>query len=290
MTRHNLRNGILLMVAATLVLAIMDGVSRHLAGRYNVFMVVAVRYWFFAAFVVILSARRAGGLSRVAATPQPGWQILRGVLLAGEVCVTVAAFVWLGLIETHAIFASFPLMIATLSGPVLGEKVDWRRGLAIAVGFVGILIILQPGVRVVSPAALIPLAAAFVYACYGLLTRFVARRDDAATSFFWTGVAGAVVMTPLGIWFWQPLSPGDWGWMAVLSVISVLGHWLLIKSYEQAEASKVQPFSYLQLVFVTVIGVSVFGESVGWPLIIGAAIVVAAGVFSLGRAGVVASD
>ena len=279
----NTRAGIALMIAATAVFALQDGVSRHLAGTYSVLMVVMVRYWFFAAFVIFIAARKAGGIRTAAATSQPILQAIRGALLAAEVCITVISFVLLGLVETHAIFIIYPLLVAALSGPVLGETVGWRRWLAIGIGFVGILIILQPGRGVFSPVALIPLAGAFGFALYGLLTRYVARRDSTATSFFWTGTVGAVVMTAVGIWFWQPMSAPDWGWMAVLCVSGALGHWLLIRCYELAEASAVQPFAYLQLVFVSILGILVFGETLRANVVIGAVIVVAAGLFTLKR-------
>ena len=284
MSAQNTKLGIWLMVATTFVFAMQDGISRHLAGEYNVLMVVMIRYWFFAAFVIAVAARKAGGLSAAAATSQPGVQIFRGLLLALEICVMVLAFVLLGLIETHAVFASYPLLIAALSGPILGEKVGWRRWTAIGVGFVGILVILQPGVRVFQIEALVPLAAALMFALYGLMTRYAARKDSPATSFFYTGTVGCVVMTAVGIWFWEPMAPPDWIWMAILCVSGALGHWLLIKTYDVAEASAVQPFAYLQLVFATTLGITVFGESLEWNVVIGGALVVAAGVFTLLRA------
>jgi drug/metabolite transporter (DMT)-like permease len=280
---NNTRAGIWLMIATTFVFAMQDGISRHLATDYNVLMIVMIRYWFFAAFVVALTQARAGGLRSAAATRQPGLQIFRGLLLALEICVMVGAFVLLGLSESHAIFTSYPLLIAALSGPVLGEAVGWRRWIAIGIGFVGILIILRPGFAVFSPAALVPLASAFLFALYGLLTRYAAREDRAATSFFWTGVTGAVAMTAVGIWFWEPMTGGDWIWMGILCVTGATGHWLLIKAYEAAEASAVQPFAYLQLVFATAIGMTLFGERPGINVFIGAAIVVAAGLFTLWR-------
>ncbi|WP_179379053.1 DMT family transporter [Jannaschia marina] len=278
------RLGIWLMVATTFVFAVQDGFSRHLAGEYNVLMVVMIRYWFFAAFVVALAARQAGGLRAAAATSQPWLQGFRGLLLVAEICVMVAGFVLLGLVESHAIFAAYPLLVAMLSGPVLGERVGWRRWVAIAVGFVGVLVILQPGAGVFTPAALVPLTAAFMFALYGLLTRYAARRDSAATSFFWTGTVGAAAITLVGVWFWEPMTAGDWGWMAALCVSGALGHYLLIRCYEVAEASVVQPFAYLQLVFASLIGVSVFDETLEVHVILGACIVMAAGLFTLWRA------
>ncbi len=283
MTEQNTRLGILLMVTTTLIFAAQDGISRHLAGEYNVFMVVMIRYWFFAAFVIVVGARKAGGLRAAASTRQPVLQAFRGLLLATEVCVMVAGFVLLGLVESHAIFASYPLLIAALSGPILGERVGWRRWMAIAVGFIGVLVILQPGFRVFSPAALVPLAAALMFALYGLLTRFVAHKDSAATSFFWTGTVGALAATAYGLWFWETMTQADWGWMVVLCITGALGHFTLIKCYEVAEASAVQPFAYLQLVFASTVGLTVFGETLRINVAIGAAIVIGAGLFTLWR-------
>lgn len=283
MTEQNTRLGVWLMVATTLVFAVQDGLSRHLAGEYNVFMIIMIRYWFFASFVITISSRRAGGLRAAARTTQPLLQGFRALLLVAEICVMVLAFTILGLIETQAIFAVYPLLIAALSGPVLGEYVGWRRWSAIGIGFIGVLVILAPGVGVFDPRAIIPLISALMFALYGLLTRYAARRDTAATSFFWTGVVGALGITMVGAWFWEPMSGSDWGWMSLLCLTGVLGHFTLIKCYEVAEASAVQPFAYLQLVFSSIIGVMVFSETIRTNVAVGVVIVVGAGIFTLWR-------
>ena len=280
---NNIPLGITLMVITTFVFAVQDGLSRHLASEYNVMMVVMIRYWFFAAFVIALAKRHAGGLRAAARTSQPVLQIFRGLLLAAEICVMIVAFTILGLVESHAVFTCYPLLVAALSGPVLGESVGWRRWAAIGVGFIGVLIILQPGMSVFDPAAVIPLVAAAMFAVYGLLTRYVARRDNTATSFFWTGVTGAAVMTAVGVWFWEPMTPGNWLLMGTLCITGVTGHWLLIRCYEVAEASAVQPFAYTQLIFTVIIGLSVFNEVLRPSVVLGAGMIVAAGLFTLWR-------
>ena len=271
------------MCATSFVFAVQDGISRHLATEYNVLMIVMIRYWFFAAFVIAIAAHNEGSIRKAAATSQPIVQITRGLLLAIEICIMVFAFVKLGLVESHAIFACYPLLVAALSGPILGESVGWRRWTAIGIGFVGVLVILQPGVGVFSPFAVVPLTSAILFAVYGLLTRYAARRDKAATSFFWTGVVGAIGTTCVGVWFWEPMIGSDWFWMGTLCITGVTGHFLLIKTYELAEASAVQPFAYLQLVFATSIGLSVFGEELEANVAIGACIVISAGLFTLLR-------
>ncbi len=280
---NNIPLGIVLMIGTTLVFAIQDGLSRHLASEYSVFMIVMIRYWFFAAFVIAIAKRHAGGLRAVARTMQPVIQVTRGLLLSFEICVMVLAFTILGLVESHAVFTCYPLLVAALSGPVLGEHVGWRRWAAIGVGFIGVIIILQPNGDVFDVRAMVPLLAATLFAIYGLLTRYASRRDTSATSFFWTGVVGAVAMTLLGIWFWEPMTAHDWFWMGCLCLTGVAGHWLLIRCYEVAEASSVQPFAYLQLVFASTIGITVFGETVSANVAIGCLIIVAAGLFTFWR-------
>ncbi|TBX28251.1 DMT family transporter [Nioella sediminis] len=290
MSEQNTRAGIWLMVLTTFIFAMQDGISRHLAGEYNVLMVVMIRYWFFASFVMVVASRKAGGLRAAAATSQPWLQGFRAVLLVAEICVAILGFTLLGLVESHAVFACYPLLVAALSGPVLGEQVGWRRWTAIGIGFVGVVIILEPGFGVFDPLAIVPLVSALMFALYGLLTRYAARRDMAATSFFWTGTVGAVAMTAVGIWFWEPMTGRDWIWMGVLCLTGAAGHFTLIKTYELAEASAVQPFAYLQLVFASTLGLVVFNENMELNVVIGAAIVVAAGLFTLWRARALEAD
>lgn len=280
---NNVRLGIVLMLMVCVVFAVQDGISQHLAGEYNVYMIVMIRYWFFAAFVIALAQREKGGITAIARTEQPVLQAFRGLLLAVEICVMVSSFTLLGLVESHAIFACYPLLVAALSGPVLGERVGWRRWTAIGIGALGVMVMLQPGAGVFDPAAVVPLVSAGMFAFYGLLTRYAGRRDGTATSFFWTGTVGAAFMTTVGLWFWEPMSAGDWGWMAMLCMTGVSGHWLLIRCYEVAEASAVQPFAYFQLVFAAAVGITVFGETLHANVAIGAAIVVGAGLFTLWR-------
>ena len=283
MSSRNTRAGILLMISAGFVFAVQDGVSRLLADRYNVFMIVMIRYWFFAAFVMAVAARKAGGLRAAAATAQPLIQGFRAVLLVAEICVMIYGFTLLGLVESHAVFAAYPLLIAALSGPILGERVGWRRWVAIGVGFVGVVIILEPGFGVFQPAAVVPFIAALMFALYGLLTRYVARQDTAATSFFWTGTVGALAMSAVGTWFWEPMTGPDWAWMGALCITGAAGHYTLIKCYEVAEASAVQPFAYLQLVFASAIGLAVFAETIRLNVALGVALIVGAGLFTLWR-------
>ena len=282
--QQNTSLGILLMSATALLFSLQDGISRHLAQEYNVWMVVTIRFWAFAVFALVLAAREPGGVGAVLRSRMPGLQFLRGAALIVEICIIMLAFVKLGLIETHAVFVCYPLMVAALSGPILGETVGWRRWMAIGVGFVGVIVILDPGTGVFSLWAAIPLASAFLFAVYGLLTRYVAQADTAATSFLWAGLVSALLITPAGLWFWQDMTLADWGWMGVLCFTGSLAHFLMIRAYEVAEASDIQPFALLQLVFIAALGVWVFHETLRPNVILGGALVMAAALFTLWRA------
>lgn len=274
---------ILMMCAASFIFAVQDGISRHLGAEYSPIFVIMVRYWFFTLFVLAICMRQPGGLRAAMRSRRPWVQVARGVILAVEIVITVEAFVRLGLINTHAIFACYPLIISVLSGPVLGEKVGWRRWLAVGVGFVGILIVLDPGSGVLSSQALLPFIGAVMFAVYGLLTRLAGREDPAVVSFFWTAIVGAITMTIIGIGSWQPMAAVDFPWLLTLCACAAVAHFMLIKAYELTEASALQPFSYTQLVWVSIFGVVLFGETLAPNVAIGGAIVIGAGMFTWWR-------
>ena len=276
--------GIALMIAAVALFAAQDGISRYLAAEYNTILIVMIRYWIFTATVLAIFATRPGGILGVAKTPRPWLQFGRGALLAAEIIVAVQSFVLIGLIGAHAVFATFPLIVAALSGPILGEHIGWRRWTAIGVGFIGILILLRPGIEPFSPYILLPILSAIMFALYQLLTRKVAAFDAPATSFFWTGIGGVVVMTAIGPFFWEPIAAKDWPWMITLAITALVGHFLLIKALAVAEAGTIQPFNYFHLVFIALIGTTVFGETLDTWTVVGATIVVCAGLFTLFRA------
>ena len=281
--QDNPRLGIALMIATTVVFAVQDGISRYLAENYNVITVVTIRYMFFMCFVLACSSRQKGGIRQVASSGQLALQIGRGLLLVAQICVAILSFSTVGLVNFHAVFASYPLMVMALSVPILGEAVGWRRWLAVCVGFCGVMLILRPGTAMFSSASILPVLAAFMMAVYGILTRYAARRDAAETSFFWTAMAGGIAMLCIGPFFWLPPIGSDWGWMGLLCLTGTGGHYLLIKALDATKASTIQPFAYLQLVFASSIGILVFADSLDPMLIIGSSIIVSSGLFALQR-------
>jgi len=274
--------GIGLMIFTTMVFALQDGISRYLAETYNVLTIVMIRYWVFALFVIAISQYR-GGVKLVAKSQKPLLQLGRGMLLVFQICLAVWSFTLVGLVDFQAIFASYPLTITAISALFMGEKVGWRRWGAIFAGLTGVIIALRPGADLFGLHTLVPVASAFCFALYGVLTRYVARTDQAQTSFFWTGVGGAIGITLIGPFFWFPPAGTDWIWMGVLCLTGMVGHYTLIKAYEVTEATTVQPFAYFQLVFASAVGMWAFGDIVDAQIIIGGSIIVGAGLFTFWR-------
>jgi drug/metabolite transporter (DMT)-like permease len=244
-------------------------------------MVVAIRYWVFAVFVLLRALGRPEGLRAAVQTKRLPSHVFRAALLVAEICLMVQAYTMIGLIHAHAVFAVCPLLVVAMSGPLLGERISLARWGAVAIGLVGVLVILRPGFGVFSPAALMPLGSAFMFALYSVLTRAAARDEPTFPTFFWPGVLGAVMMTPIGIWNWMPVQGWDWIPLALYAGVSVLSNWLLTKTYQVAEASSVQPFAYLQIVFVAGIGMVFFGEHLDPLVAMGAVVVIGAGLYAL---------
>ncbi len=273
--------GVAFMLAAMVVFAVQDGISRHLAEDAPPIFIVMIRYWAFAAFVLAVSQSRPGGISASARTAHPVAQCARGVMLVAQIVMITASFVLLGLAETHAVMAVHPLIATSLGALVLGERVAGPQWAAVLIGFAGVLVILQPGTGVFDPNALLALVSAALFGSYAVLTRWVGGNDHAGVSFFYTGVAGAVAITLIGPFFWSTLTSDGWIWMGVLCITGAGGHYLLIKAYEAAEAAALQPYAYLQVVLASTIGVFVFGELLRTATLVGAAMVIGAGLFAL---------
>lgn len=273
----------LLMCLVAFIFALQDGVSRHLGTAYSPAFVVMLRYWFFVVFALVLVMRSPGGLRAALRTKRPWTQVFRGVILVVEIIVTVEGFVRLGLINTHAIFACSPLIVVALSGPLLGEKIGWRRWTAVGAGFAGILIILNPSGGMFVMDSLFPFAGAVMFAAYLVATRHVSQDDPSMVSFFWTAFWGAIAATIIGWRDLQPVANSDIPWLVLICCTAALSHYLLIRCYEMAEASSLQPFSYTQLVWVSFVGVIVFSEVLTPNVVIGAIIVVGAGLFTWWR-------
>ena len=271
------------MVVTTFMFSTMDGVSRYLAENNNVFTIVTTRYWFVAIIMAISCLLVKDSFKKLLYTKQPFTQFSRGLILSLNNCLVVYTFTLLGLVETHAIIACYPLIVAGLSVPFLSEKFGWRRWTAIFVGFLGVIIILRPTTNVISEGAIYALIGAIMFAVYLILTRYVSRLDTAITSFFWTGIGGSITMTIISFFIWEDILREDLLWLLIMCLLSASSHFMMVKTLQVAEASVIQPFSYLQLVFGSIIGVTIFSERIDLMIVLGAIIVIGAGLFTAWR-------
>ena len=281
--QNNVLFGITLMVITTFMFSSMDGISRYLAEKNNVFTLVTMRYWFIAFVMIVTCLFIKNRISDILNTNQPYIQFSRGVILFLNNCLVVYTFTLLGLVETHAIIACYPLIVAGLSVPFLGERFGWRRWMAIFTGFIGVIIILRPNTNVITEGSIFAIVGAIMFAVYLILTRYVSRSDTAITSFFWTGIGGTVTMSLISLFIWDNILKEDYLWLLLMCVLSAGSHFMMVKTLQVAEASVVQPFSYLQLVFGSIIGVTIFSESIDLMIIVGALVVIGSGLFTTWR-------
>jgi drug/metabolite transporter (DMT)-like permease len=270
--------GALLTMLAMLCFATMDAISKSLVVDYAVTQMMWIRsalFFLFAWFVV-----RKQGLRMAFRSARPGLQVVRSLVAIVEGGVFVLAFRYLPLADTHAVAATSPLIVIALGVLFLGERAGVARWLAVAAGFVGVLLIVRPGFRVIKWPLFLPLAGALLWATYQLLTRLNARFDSPSTSLLWSAIVAFIATSFVGPLEWKWPTPVAWALMAVISIIGAVAHYALIKALDYAEAGAVQPYSYTLLVWATALGWLVFGNIPdGWT-ILGAAIVVLSGLYT----------
>ncbi|MDF3868258.1 DMT family transporter [Pseudomonas denitrificans (nom. rej.)] len=277
---NNPRLGIALCLLSMLIFACQDGITKVLVRHLPVAELVMVRYWVFVLFALIV-CRSQGGVRVASRSASPWQQVVRALLGVGEIAIFGLALRYLGLAETHALYAVFPLMTLGLARVFLGERMVGRQWLAAAVGFGGTLLILRPGMGVFELAALIPLAAALTFAFFNILSRRISQTDSFATTTLYMAVVGAVAATSAGLPAWVTPTPHEAMLMSIVAVSGVIAQLLLIQALKYAQASTLQPFNYSLLAFATLIGLIVFGETPTLWTVVGALLILLAGLYSI---------
>ena len=270
--------GILWQIIGMLFFGSMDAVSKHLTSSLPVIEILWVRYLFFALFGFLLAVHYSG--LRGLRTSIPFLQIARGLALVFEIVLFTYAFRYLPLADAHVMAASVPLIVLALAVPILKERVGHRRWFAVVLGFLGVLIILRPGFGNWQPILFLPLLGAFGFAVYLVLTRMAAKFDTIGTSAFYTGVVGLSVLTIFLPLEWKTPTIEEWGWLLLASVLGLCGHISVIKALSMAEASVLQPFFYVVLVWATFLGFLIFDDIPDFITIIGACIIVGSGLYA----------
>ena len=275
--------GYVFAILAITIFSLQDAISKHLAQDYPPVFIAMIRYWAYGLFVSAVVVRKRLGWSALTQSKRPILQIIRSALLALQVILAITCFSLIGLAHAQAIFAGTPLVVALLSILFLKEKVDLSRWLAIIAGLVGVMVILRPQGDFLDFKMLLAVAGTVMFAVYAILTRFVSRHDTSETTFIFTGFIGAITLTMIGPFFWTDIHGTGYFWLAVVCCTSISSHYFLIRAYSLLDASAVQPLSYMGLVYASLIGTALFNEKLDWPILLGASIVVGAGLLYLMR-------
>lgn len=271
--------GIGLMILAIGLFTVMDTIGKGLTARYPVPQVVWARYFFQFGWMLLLIPRLgARGLVR---TTRLGMNLVRGLLLAVATMFMFTAISFVPLADAYTITFTSPLLVTVLSIPLLGERVGWRRWSAVVAGFVGVLIVIRPGVGMPHWALALPLVAAAGFALYQILTRKVAGTpgETSVAMLFYLAAVGAAVMTALVPFFWRAVAPFDWLPMAAMGALGGLGHLILIRALTIAPASLLSPFIYSQIVWALGIGYLWFGDVPNAWMLSGCSVIVASGLY-----------
>ena len=272
------KKGIITLIIATFFLALMDGMSRYMAELYDVLNINMFRFWVIGSFVILVSLRGRGVLRSILKTKQPVAQIFRGLLFISSLLMAIYSYTQVGLIVTHALMAVFPLLTVLLSGLFLEEKITRIKIVAVGVGFVGVIIIINPINLEFSLVSVLPLISAVTFAIYAVLTRKVASTDNTETSFFWVSLVSAIAITIPSPLFYKPIQFSDLYFLVLLCTFSLVGHFLLTNAYRHAEASVLQPFSYFHLFFATIVGIIFFQDPLTVSTIAGGGLIVFGGI------------
>jgi drug/metabolite transporter (DMT)-like permease len=276
--RNNTSLGALYTMLAMLGFASMDAISKWLVADYAIGQMMWIRYAVFCVFAWFVVRRR--GLVTSARTQRPWLQAGRALLAVVESAVFVLAFNYLPLADTHAVAATSPLIVIALGALFLGERAGLARWLAVAVAFVGMLMIVRPGLKTFDWPVLLPLLGALLWAGYQVLVRLCSRTDSPDTTLVWSAFVAFAATTLVGPWQWRWPDATAWGLLIAIALLGALAHYALIKALDHAEAGAVQPYSYTLLVWAAVLGALVFGDIPDHWTLAGAAIIVASGLYT----------
>jgi drug/metabolite transporter (DMT)-like permease len=259
----------------------MDASAKLLSSEMPLLMVVWGRYLFNFIFIALFFFR--GDPRDLVRTKRFNLQILRSFLGLSATFTFWGALLFLSLADCVAIVYISPLLVTALSVPLLGEKVGVHRWGAVIMGFIGVMIIIRPGIGIVHWAVILPLITALFWANYQITTRILSRTDSALTTLFYTA-AGGLFFTTFAVWLvWVTPTVKQWFILAWLGLLGSMGHYLLIKAFELAPASMLAPFSYTSILWSILLGYVLFGDFPDEWTIAGVVIIISSGLYIIQR-------
>jgi drug/metabolite transporter (DMT)-like permease len=273
--------GIALILASTVFLGVSDVTAKYLSATLPSIEIAWIRFLVFA--MVMVPAMLPGSPLFALRTGRPGLQVMRGVALLGSSLLFISSLRFLPIAEASATGFVAPLFVTALSILFLKESVGLRRWLATAVGLFGVLIILRPGSSAFHPAAFFPLVSALCWACMLIMTRMMSGREAAITTMTYSAIAGVGILSALVPLVWVAPSWHDILFGILIGIASTAGQWIVVLAFRYADASVLAPFSYTQLLWVSILGFLVFGEVPDVWTVTGALFIVASGLYTAHR-------
>ncbi len=257
--QHNTLKAIALILTAMAVLPFIDVCAKYL-GQLGipVAQMVWARFFFGSLFTLPLVLRAAG--TDALKPVNPLFNSLRALFLIMGTAFFFTALKFLPIADTVAIYFVQPLLITALSPLVLKEKVGVRRWSMVMVGFLGVMIIIRPGLQAFNWGVVFALLSGLCSACYYLMTRFLAGRAPAIVTTFQTSVIGAIPLSLMMLWQWEPSNAHVWMLMLVLAAAAITGHALITRAYDFAEASLLSPFNYTEMIMAVIVGWYFFND------------------------------
>lgn len=273
-----------LMFAAVTLFAGLDTSAKYLATHTQMPIVQIVWSRFVVQFLLMLSLLSSLPLTALLGTRKLKWELVRSLMMASTTGFNFLALQYLQLDQTITVVFLAPLVVALLAGPFLGEWVGWRRLIAILIGFLGILIVVRPGMHTLHYAFAFAFGAMLAYAIFMLLTRYLAAHDAPLVMLFYSILLGTIALAPFALWSWVwPQTIGEWALLSILGVLGGSGHYLFIHAYRLAPAAILSPFLYIQLISMIAFGYFVFDQLPDVWTLIGSGVIIASGVYLLHR-------
>lgn len=281
MKSNNFFLAVSLTISACFILACMDALAKGLMPGIQPLQVTWARFTFHTLIIVVFFLVR--GESYVFRSNATKTQLLRGLCVVGVNSAMYMALMTISLAEATAIMYLSPVLVTLLAGTLLGEKITRNHLIASAVGFLGVLVIIRPGLHAYQPGLVLSLVSAFALALYILLTRKVAAVDSNRTSLFYAAIVGAVLLSLIVPFFWTTPSPLQWLQLILMGLLGAIGHLLLIKAYRLQAASELSPWLNSQVVIATVFSFVFFKDSLDAFFFIGASLIIGAGLMLFWR-------
>lgn len=270
--------GIAIFVSAVVLFAVVDTSAKWLIlTGIPALTVVFVRYLGHLVLILALTLPRDG--LKAFRSVNPRLQFYRSLCLLGSSLFNFLALSYLPLAVAISIMFAGPIFVTLLSMQVLGEPVTRARLAAVALGFLGVLVVVQPWGAAFNPAMLISIAAMLCASMYFILTRRLAD-ESTVTHQIWSGGVATVVLLPILFLHWEwPQGALEWAVFVLIGPVALMAHTLVVQAHQRARASVLAPVVYLQLIFVSITGYLVFGDIPGLSVIMGGGIIVAAGLW-----------